>query len=89
MVCSETVGEQTVQTQKHNTVTGIEVRTVLCSYVLWEREGLLIMQRQHKLRRLAGCVKVKQKMQYKTRYRKQQLVNTARLNREGLMTGDG
>ena len=47
------------------------------------------MQRQYKLRRLAGCVKVKQKMKYKTRYKNQQLVNTAGMNREVVMTGDG
>jgi len=31
----------------------------------------------------------KHKMQYKTRYKNQQLVNSAGINREGLMTGDG
>jgi hypothetical protein len=42
---------------------------------VWERESLLIQQPQSIIRKQAGCVKVKEKFQYKTRYRDQALIN--------------
>ena len=71
----------------HTTVT-IKIMTALCSYVLREGERLLIMQRQYKMCKLAGCVKVKRKFRLQHDIGTSSWINSAGLNREDLMTGE-
>jgi len=47
--------------------------TIFYSYVLLERESMLIMQPLYRIRKLANCVKVNQKFHNILRYKKQKL----------------
>jgi len=69
--------------QKPHYSNCVKVMTIFCSYVLWERESLLIMQLQYKTCKFAGCVKVNRKFQYKTRYWNQQVVKYCRTEQGG------
>jgi hypothetical protein len=51
----------------HNICTCAKVMTTFYSYMLWEGQRGLVMQPQSRLRKLAGCVKVKQRFHYKVR----------------------
>ena len=75
--------------KKKTLLTCNKITTIVCSYVLWERERVLVMQPQYKIRKLGGCVNVNRIVHTKIRLKKPSAgYSTAGLHKECVMTGD-
>jgi hypothetical protein len=67
-------GSKEFRYQDHTILTCIKVMNNVCSYLLSERESVLLMEPQYKIRKLAGCVNVNQIFHNIKGYKDHQLV---------------